>query len=95
MQDMDGLPSSLGLNDPHTLKIAKEALVAGLVLVGAVYVVQSLLQSRKPNRSWMKLRRKSPDPEKNDDPGKFAAHRMKPTDRKPGSELTNVAFPSP
>lgn len=93
IMDSDATSStSLLFKDPHTLKLAKEALIAGIILVGVVYVVQSLLQNRKPNQSWLKLRRQSPDPEKNDDPGRYAAQRMKPSDRKPGSKYSATFF---
>lgn len=84
--DLKALSASIGFNNPHAVKLAKEALVAGALLVGIVYVVQTYFYSRKPNRSWLKLRRDSPDPEKNDDPGRYAAQKLKPTDRKPGSK---------
>lgn len=81
---MDAMSSSF-LGNPDNVQIAKEALVAGFLLVCVVYVLQ-YLQHRRPKRSWLKLRRDSPDPEKNDDPGRFAAQRFKPTDRQLGSK---------
>ena len=58
------------------------------IFVGAVviaYFIHAFVHRRKPNRSWLKLRSRSPDPEKSDDVGRFAEKNMKATDRKPGS----------
>lgn len=85
--DTRRLTASINFSDPHTIRLAKEALIAGVFLVVIVYVVQALSKDRKPNRSWLKfMRQDSRDPEKNDDPGKYAVQKMKPTSRKPGSK---------
>lgn len=85
--DLRRLAASIDFNDPHVIRLAQEALVAGVFLVILVYVVQALSKSRKSNQSWLRfMRRDSRDPEKNDDPGRYAVQKMKPASRKPGSK---------
>jgi hypothetical protein len=88
MFDLEDLPRwthGIRREHPELVHNAIQAAIAGFVLVGVVGIVRSLLHQRQ-SRSWLKLRRASPDPEKSDDAGKFAATQMKPTGREPGSK---------
>ena len=60
-----------------------------LVLLVLIFVGREVARRRQSNKSWLKLRSRSPDPEKSDDVGKFAKEKLKPTDRPPGSESLN------
>ena len=57
---------------------------AAAVVVLAL-VTRSIVHRRKANRSWLKLRSRSPDPEKSDDINKFV-NQMSPSQREFGSK---------
>jgi hypothetical protein len=86
LEDLPRRAHDIRHEHPELVHNAIQAAIAGFVLVGVVGIVRSLLHQRGQSRSWLKLRRASPDPEKSDDAGKFASTQMKPTGREPGSK---------
>ena len=75
------------LKGPDNVKVLAYAVLA---IAGFTYLVYTLLSRRKHTKSYLKLRPRSPDPEKPTDVTSFAEKRMKPAERPPGSEYSNV-----
>lgn len=56
-----------------------------LLATGVVYLVAKWTSKKQSTKSWLKIRPRSPDPEKSSDVAQFAEKKMKPSDRPPGS----------
>ena len=64
----------------------KWGLYCLLAVAALSYFVRAVILKKTTDRSWLKLRRSSPDPERSDDINKYAA-KMKSSDRPFGSKL--------
>ena len=66
----------------HDVKLAFYFIVAVLALV---FIVRSLVNRKSNNKPWLKLRSRSPDPEKSDN------MKLKAATRPYGSESSNAS----